>query len=127
MPERVGRMISLEVGVADAAAGRKIASQMMGESSPQPGSVHTVADGSQLTYLRAFEVPERADSTNPAIWVNFSITYDSNAEADALVGWLLDALEQHGSPVTLRVDTSPVAVELDAMTELIRRKIRTSV
>ena len=126
MTERVGRMISLEIGVADEAAGRDIASLMMGESSPKPGSERIVTDGSVLTYLRAFKVLESVERTGPAVWVDFGITYDKNAEADRIVGWLLDALKRHGSPVALRVDTSEIPVEMEAMTALIRKKVEKS-
>jgi len=127
MIERVGRMISVEVGVADEAAGTNVASLMMGESSPRPGSQHTITDGSVLTYLRAFKVSESAERTDPAVWVDFGITYDKNAEADPIAGWLLETLERNGSPMILRVDTTEVPVEVGAITALIRKKVQKSV
>ncbi|MBU0595126.1 hypothetical protein KJ567_00375 [Candidatus Bipolaricaulota bacterium] len=127
MKSRVGRMISLEVGVADEAAGRDIAALMMGESAPKPGSERAVADGSVLSYLRAFKVLESAERTEPAVWVDFGIKYDNNAEADPIVRWLLDTLKKHESTITLRVDTSEIPIEMEAMTELIRKKVEKSV
>ncbi len=124
--ERVGRMISMEVGVADKAAGTNVASLMMGESSPRPGSERAITDGSMLTYLRAFNVSESAQHAEPAVWVDFGITYDKNAEADPIVGWLLETLERYGSRMVLRVDTSEVPVEIGAMTALIRKKVQKS-
>jgi hypothetical protein len=119
-------MISVEVGVANEVAGTTVASLMMGEASPRPGSKRTVTDGSVLTYLRAFKVSDSAECTDPPVWVDFGITYDSNAEADPIVGWLLAALERSESPVILRVDTTEVPVEFEAMTTVIRKKVQKS-
>jgi len=127
MSERVGRMISIEVGVADEAAGKAVAASMMGEPSPSPGSERSIADGSVLTYLRAFKVAEVMDDTEAAVWVNFGIRYDSNADADPISNWLFNALTEHGHPVALRVDTSSIPCEIEAMTELIRGKVKRSV
>jgi hypothetical protein len=127
MTQRIGRMISMEVGVADEAAGRAIASLMMGEASPSPGTERIVADGSVLTYLRAFNVLERVRGTEPAVWVDFGIRYDSNADADPISGWLFNTLMGHGHPVALRVDTSSIPCEIEAMTALIRSKVKRSV
>ena len=126
MTERVGRMISMEVGVGDAAAGKDVASVMMGEASPKPGTERAITAASVVKYLRAFEVPESADHTGPAVWVNFGITYDTNAEADSIAGWLVSTLQQTGTSVTLRVDTSEVALEIAAVTAVIRAKVKES-
>lgn len=126
MMERVGRMISMEVGVNDATAGTDVASLMMGESCPKPGSERAITDGSLLRYLRAFEVPESADHTGPAVWVDFGIAYDKNSEADPIIGWLLETLKRYGNHMILRVDTTEVPVEIGAMTTLIRRKVQKS-
>jgi len=127
MTERAGRMISLEVGVADEVVGEEIAALMMGESSPTPGSERTVADGTVLSYLRSFKVQESTERTEPAVWVDFGIRYDKNVEADPLAGWLFDTLKSHASHLTLRVDTSDIALEMGAMSELIRTKVGRSV
>ena len=116
----------MEVGVADAAAGTDVATLMMGESSPKPGTERAITDGSILRYLRAFEVPESEDHAGPAVWVDFGITYDTNAEADSIARWLLNALKRTGSPMTLRVDTSEVPFEMPAVTAVIRAKLRES-
>jgi len=126
MTERVGRMISVEVGVADEAAGTNVASLMMGESSPRPGSERTIADGSVLTYLRAFKVSESADRTAPAVWVDFGIAYNSNADADPIAGWLFGTLTKQDGLQVLRVDTSQTPLEMAAMTTLIRDKVKRS-
>jgi len=126
MIERVGRMISVEVGVADEAAGTNVASLMMGESSPSPGSERAITDGSVLTYLRAFRVSESAERAGPAIWVNFGITYDKNAEAGPIAGWLYSTLTKQDGLQVLRVDTSKTPLEMAAMTTLIRDKVKRS-
>jgi len=126
MNQRVGRMISLEIGVEDEGIGKEIAALMMGEPSPAPGSEHAITDGSVLRYLRAFKVLEPSGPTAPGVWVDFGITYDENAAADAIVEWLLDTLGKHVGRLTLKVDTSEVALELEAMTTLIRRKVEQS-
>ena len=127
MVERVGRMISLEVGVGDEVAGSNIAALMMGESSPDSGSERAITDGSMLRYLRAFSVSEPVDATAPAVWVDFGITYDKNAEADPIVEWLLKMLTQHEGLLVLRIDTTEVPVEEAALSTLIREKVRQSV
>ena len=126
MIERVGRMISVEVGVADEATGTNVASLMMGESSPRPGSERTITDGSVLTYLRAFKVSESAEHTDPAVWVDFGITYDKNAEAAPIAGWLFSTLTKQDGLQVLRVDTSKTPLEMAAMTTLIRNKVKRS-
>jgi hypothetical protein len=127
MIERKGRMISLEVGVADKAAGIEIASLMMGGSSPKPGDERPMEGVSVLRYLRSFVVADSAERTSPAVWVDFGITYDKNAEADSIVGWLLETLKRHDGPVVLRVDTTEIPLESGPMTALIRKKVETSV
>jgi len=126
MTERVGRMISVEVGVADEAAGRNVASVMMGESSPKPGSERTISDGSVLRYLRAFKAAESTERTEPAIWVGFGITYSSNAQADPIAGWLFSTLTKQEGLQVLRVDTSKTPLEMTAMTAVIREKVKKS-
>lgn len=121
MVKRSGRTMSMEVGVADEAAGVSVASLMMGEPSPKSGSKRSATDGSVLTYLRAFKASESA------IWVDFSITYDKDAAAETIVDWLLKALTQYGGPMTLRVDSTEVPVEGGAMTALIRKKVHEAV
>jgi len=127
MSERVGRMISIEVGVADETAGKAVAASMMGEPSPSSGSECSIADGSVLKYLRAFKVAEVTDDTEAAVWVSFGIRYDSNVDADPISSWLFRTLTEHGHPVALRVDTSSIPCEIDAMTTLIRSKVKRSV
>jgi hypothetical protein len=124
-------MISLEVGVADEAAGIEIASLMMGGPSPKPGTERPMEGVSVLRYLRSFVVPvvpdDSAERTSPAVWVDFGITYDNNAEADPIVGWLFETLKRHDGPVILRVDTTEIPLESGAMTALIRKKVEKSV
>ena len=127
MAERVGRMISVEVGVADEAAGAGIAELMMGESSPVSGCERAITDGSVLRYLRAFSVPESVEAQRCAVWVDFGITYDENAEADSIVKWLLRTLKTYEGPIVLRIDTTEIPIDEGALSALIREKVRQSV
>ena len=126
MSERVGRIMSLEVGVADEASGKEIESLMMGEPSPRPGSERAITDGSVMTYLRSFKALEPSASTGPSVWVNFAIRYDENAAADAIAEWLLNTLKMHGRPLTLRVNTSEAPLEIGPLTEMVRGKVESS-
>jgi hypothetical protein len=119
-------MISVEVGVADEATGTNVASLMMEESPPRPGSERAITDGSVLKYLRAFKVSESAERTGPAVWVNFRITYDKNAEAEPIADWLFNTLTEQEGLQVLRVDTAKTPLEMAAMTKLLRDKVKRS-
>jgi len=127
MSDRVGRMISLEIGVSDVAFGAEIAAMLTAASSPSPGATFTIADGVVLTYLRSFEITQPSSASDPAVWVGFSIRYDENASADPIVEWLMKSLEATASHITLKVDTSRVPVEKEALTKLVRSKVEESV
>jgi len=126
MTERVGRMISLEVGVSDESAGANVAALLMGESLPTPGMERAITEDSVLMYLHAFEVERSADHTGPAVWVGLRIQYGTNAEAGPIAEWLHETLRQYENPMVLRVDTSQVPIEMEAMTSVIRKKVRDS-
>jgi hypothetical protein len=126
MSERVGRMISLEVGVSDTQFGEQIASLLMGSPSPSTGTESKIAEGVVATYLRSFEVPQSPDASGPAVWVGFSIRYDENASTDPIVEWILGALTGTESRITLRVDTSEVPLEREALMKLVRSKLEES-
>jgi len=126
MEVRAGRMISLEVGVADQASGKEIASLMMGEPSPDPGSERPITDGAVLKYLRAFDVSETAGAMEPSVWVDFAIRYDDNAAADPIAEWLMKTLKERGARLTLRLDTTEVPLEEGPITEMVRDKVKQS-
>jgi hypothetical protein len=126
MAERVGRIMSLEIGVPEEATGTKIASLMMGSPSPTIGSERPIAGSCTLTYLRSFKAPEPAATSGPAVWVDFAIRYDENASADSIAEWLLNTLQAFKDTIALRLNTTDVPLDAEPLTKMVHGKVELS-
>ncbi len=119
MKTLAGKMISVEVGVRQKRAARRVRAALMKRPAPHDGDERPIAEHTRLTFLRTFDVSGTSAPNEPSVWVDFAIRIDMPAKPDPIARWLTGALGDLGDEIALRVNKIDVALNEEEVREVL--------